>query len=145
MFSFSVASGCIERSITLIVVQGHRQEYNLNYFEIFSIVAKMSLIHILLTIVISKSWNIQQLDISNVFLHSNFDTIVYMHNLLGSLILSIPNMYACWTKPYEVLNRHLGSGSLYFLIISTLLDLLRVWPIHLYFSIPKRVFNYTFF
>lgn len=51
----------------------------------------MPSLRILLSNAGSKKWNIQQLDVSNWFLHGNLYTIVYMHQLPGYIDPWQPN------------------------------------------------------
>lgn len=70
--------GTIARDKACIVAQGHHQEYELDYFDTFSSVAKLPLIHMLLTIALNKQWPIQQIDVTNAFLHVSLNETAYM-------------------------------------------------------------------
>lgn len=49
-----------------------------DFDETCSPILKFPMIHIMLTIVVSKGWEIRQLDIDNAFLNGNLREVVYM-------------------------------------------------------------------
>ena len=57
--------------------------YGFNYYDIFSLVAKMASVHLLLCMVTMRSCALYQLDIKNVFLHGDLTDEVYMEQPLG--------------------------------------------------------------
>lgn len=61
-----------------LVAQDYYQEHYLDYNKVFSIVAKMPTLYILLIISLHFNWKIQQLVVSNAFLHGLLDEIVFM-------------------------------------------------------------------
>ena len=77
-----------------MVAKGYTQIYGFDYYDIFSLVATMASICLLLSMVAMRSWPMYQLDIKNAFLHGNLAS--RMHLLLrGSLVL-----YAGYAVPY---------------------------------------------
>ena len=62
----------------LLVVLGNKQEYRLNYDEIFALVAKMATMHTILSITTSQSWLVHQMDVKNAFLHGDLKEKVYI-------------------------------------------------------------------
>jgi len=68
----------VERSKARLVVLGNTQVEGEDYIETFAPIAKMVTVRILLTIEISKGWDLYQLDVSNTFLHSDLQEDIYM-------------------------------------------------------------------
>lgn len=65
--------GIIDRYKAQLVARGFSQEYGLDYDETFSPVAKIITVHVLSAITASKSWNLWQMDVKNVFLYGELD------------------------------------------------------------------------
>ncbi|GAU44778.1 hypothetical protein TSUD_27470 [Trifolium subterraneum] len=84
------------RTIATRSMQGddRSQVAGVNCVETFSPVVKPSTIHTVLTIALSKSWPIHQLDVHNAFLHGDVHETVYMHQPLGFRDPHHPN-YVC--------------------------------------------------
>jgi hypothetical protein len=70
--------GPIDRDKAHLVVKGFKQQYGVNYDATFSPVVKLTTIHLLLSIVVSRNWCLRQIDIQNAFLHEVIDEDVYM-------------------------------------------------------------------
>ena len=66
-----------------LVYDGNSQREGIDCDETFSPVMKPASIRIVLSIALSQSWSIHQLDVKNVFLHGNLTEIVYVHQSLG--------------------------------------------------------------
>ncbi|XP_050895280.1 uncharacterized mitochondrial protein AtMg00820-like [Lathyrus oleraceus] len=63
------SDGSFERHKARLVGDGAGQQVGIDCGETFSPVVKLATIRIVLSIAISKSWQIHQLDVKNVFLH----------------------------------------------------------------------------
>lgn len=63
------ANGSIERYTTHLVVKGFTQQEMIDYLRTFNLVVKPTTIHLVLTIVVSRGWQINQLDVHNIFLN----------------------------------------------------------------------------
>ena len=73
------ADGSISRYKARLVAKGYNQEYELDYSEIFSPpVIRQETIHPVLSLAVRNNWLINQLDVSNAFLHGMLDETIYM-------------------------------------------------------------------
>ncbi|KAK8943245.1 hypothetical protein KSP39_PZI009083 [Platanthera zijinensis] len=80
------ADGSLDRLKARLVVKGYAQTYGVDYDETFALVAKMSSLRILLSLVVFHQWTLHQLDIKNVFLHGFLDEEVYMEQPPGFVV-----------------------------------------------------------
>ena len=75
--------GSFERYKARLVGDGKSQQEGVDCDETFSLVVKPASIRLVLSIAISKSWSIHQLDVKNAFLHDHLSETAYMHQPLG--------------------------------------------------------------
>ena len=75
--------GSISRYKARLVAKGYSQAYGIDYGETFSLVARMTSIHLSLSTTITKGWILYQLDVFNAFLHEILDLKVYMEQPPG--------------------------------------------------------------
>ena len=54
-----------------LVAKGYAQTYGVNYFDTFSLVAKMTYVRLFISLTTTYSWDLHQFDIKNVFLHGD--------------------------------------------------------------------------
>jgi hypothetical protein len=72
------SDGSIHRYKARLVAIGFKQRYEIDYEDTFSLVVKIAIVHIVLSITVSRGWSLQQLDVQNVFLHGVLEEKVYM-------------------------------------------------------------------
>ncbi|XP_071695864.1 uncharacterized protein [Rutidosis leptorrhynchoides] len=77
------SDGSLERYKARLVGDGRSQTVGIDCNETFSLVVKPDTIRLVLSISLSKSWNINQLDVKNAFLHGSLNETVYMYQPYG--------------------------------------------------------------
>ena len=60
------------------MAKGYAQTYGVDYFDTFSLVAKMTSVRLFISLTATYHWDLHQLDIKNVFLHGDLQEEVYM-------------------------------------------------------------------
>jgi hypothetical protein len=80
----------IERYKVCWVLHGFTQPPDINYDETFIPVVKPAMVRTMLSLAISRSWLVHQLDVKNVLLHGTLSETVYCSQLLDLLIMHSP-------------------------------------------------------
>jgi hypothetical protein len=88
------SDGSFERHKARLVGDGAGQQVGIDCGETFSPVVKPATIRTVLSIALSKSWHIHQLDVKNAFLHGELKETVYMYQPLGYKDSARPD-YVC--------------------------------------------------
>jgi len=77
------ADGTLERYKARWVLRGFTQRPGIDFDETFSPVVKPAAVHTVLSLALSRSWPIHQLDVKNAFLHGNLSETVYCSQPTG--------------------------------------------------------------
>lgn len=72
------AMGLLKDTKARLVINGKSQQVGVDCDETFSPVVKPTTIRTVLSLVVSRSWPIHQLDVKNAFLHGNLNETIYM-------------------------------------------------------------------
>lgn len=86
--------GTLETLKAHLVAKGFNQVSGVDFGETFNPIIKPQTICFVLTIVITKKWVIQQLDVKNVFLHDFLQELVFMEQPPGFINSTTPH-YVC--------------------------------------------------
>jgi len=77
------ADGTLERYKTRWVLRGFTQRPGIDFDETFSPVVKAATVRTVVSLALSRSWPIHQLDVKNAFLHGNLSETVYCSQPTG--------------------------------------------------------------
>ncbi|KAJ9548745.1 hypothetical protein OSB04_021288 [Centaurea solstitialis] len=91
------SDGSLERYKARLVVNGKSQTVGIDCEDTFSPVVKPATIRTVLSVAVSRSWPIHQLDVKNAFLHGHLNEIVYMQQPPGFVDRQFPN-FVCRLK-----------------------------------------------
>lgn len=92
------ADGSVERLKARLVAKGFKQRFGVDYTDTFSPVIKPSTIRVILSLAVTKGWNMRQVDIQNAFLHGILKEEVYMRQPPGFQDSAKPKNYICKLK-----------------------------------------------
>ena len=82
------SDGSIERYKNCLVAKGFTQKYEIDFEETFALVACISSVRALLTIVAASKWDLFQMDVKNAFLNEDLSEEVYMQSPPGLFVES---------------------------------------------------------
>ena len=72
------ADGSIDKYKARLVIKGYRQKEDLDYFDTYSLVTRITSICILIAITVLYNLEIHQMDVKTSFLNGDLDDEIYM-------------------------------------------------------------------
>ena len=84
------ANGTLDRYKARLVAKGFQQTLDVDFFDTFSPVIKASIISIILTIAVTRQWEIHHIDVNNTFLNGDLQEIVFRAQTEGFVDPSKP-------------------------------------------------------
>ncbi len=75
--------GFVNRYKERLVAKGYAQTYGIDYEKTYNLVARMTIVKVIIVMAIIKGWSLHQMDVNNVFLHGDLQEEVYMEQPLG--------------------------------------------------------------
>jgi len=85
------SDGSLDRHKARWVVRRFSQQHGLDYDETFNPVVKPATIRVILSLAVSRSWPIHQLDVKNAFLHGHLEETVYCQQPPGFVDPTAPD------------------------------------------------------
>ena len=61
-----------------LVAKGYKQKLGIDYFEVFSSVARLDIIHMIISLSAQNNWKIYQMDVKSAFLNGILEVEVYV-------------------------------------------------------------------
>jgi hypothetical protein len=80
------AEGKVEKYKTRLVAKGYSQVEGIGFGEIFSLVAKLTSIRFILSIVVAFDLEVEQMDVKTEFLHGDLEEQIYMKQPKGFVV-----------------------------------------------------------
>jgi hypothetical protein len=80
------AEGKVEKYKAWLVAKGYSQVEGIDFGEIFSLVAKLTSIRFILSVVVSFDFEVEQMDVKTTFLHGDLEEEIYMKQPEGFVV-----------------------------------------------------------
>ncbi|GKA00600.1 retrovirus-related pol polyprotein from transposon TNT 1-94 [Tanacetum coccineum] len=76
-------NGEVEKYKARLVAKGYTQEHGIDYTEVFAPVARLEIVHLIISLSAQKGWVVFQLDVKSVFLHGKLTEEVFIEQPQG--------------------------------------------------------------
>jgi hypothetical protein len=133
----------LERHKAHCVLHGFTQPPGIDYDDTFSLVIKPTTVRTVLSLVVSRSYPVHQLDVKNTFLHGTLLEIVYCSESTGFVDPTQPDQVYRLNKSLYGLKKAPRLGTAGLPRTSSLWDLLRPTPTPSYSSSAMMPMRYT--
>lgn len=70
--------GEVDKYKALLVAKGYNQQYGVDYAEVFAPVARLDIVHVILSLAARNDWTVYQLDVKSAFLHGELNEEVFI-------------------------------------------------------------------
>jgi hypothetical protein len=137
------SGGSLERFKTRWVLHGFAQRLGVDYDETFSPVVKPATVCTVLSLAISHTWSVHQIDVKNVFLHSTLSETVYCNQPTGFVDPTQPGRVCLLNKSLYGLKQVPRAWYSRFTMYITFLGLLRPSSTPPYSSSDTAQIQYT--
>uniref|UniRef100_A0A803PYJ1 Reverse transcriptase Ty1/copia-type domain-containing protein n=1 Tax=Cannabis sativa TaxID=3483 RepID=A0A803PYJ1_CANSA len=77
------AKGEVERYKARLVVKGYSQREDIDYDEVFALVARLETVRLIISLAAQNRWKIHQMDVKSAFLNGFLEEEVYIEEPLG--------------------------------------------------------------
>ena len=77
--------GGVDKYKARFIAKRYKQEFGVDYKEVFAPVAKLDIIRLVLSMAIEHSWSIHQLDVKSAFLHGELEEEVFVEQSPGDV------------------------------------------------------------
>ena len=94
--------GSIEKYKARLVAKGFKQRNDVDYFDAFAPVTRITSIKVLITLAFIHNLVIHQMDVKTTFLNGNLEEKIYMEQPEGCVVLEKEKKCVSW------LNRYIG-------------------------------------
>jgi hypothetical protein len=80
------AEGEIEKHKARLVAKGYKQQYGVDYEDVFAPVARIETVRLVISLAAQKQWKIFQMDVKSAFLNGNLEEEVYVEQPAGFVV-----------------------------------------------------------
>jgi hypothetical protein len=84
--------GAVSKHMACLVVKGYAQRDGIDYDEVFTLVARLDSVCLLIALVVHEGWEVQHMDIKLAFLNSDLQEEVYVEELVGFIIAIVTSL-----------------------------------------------------
>jgi hypothetical protein len=84
--------GAMSKHKELLVVKGYAQRYGIDYDEVFTPMARLDSIRLLIALAVHEGWEVHHMDVKSVFLNGDLQEEVYVEQPVGFIIAGKEHM-----------------------------------------------------